>query len=103
MSRGPSRRGNPALHHDDREVGDAEHDVGELLDNQDRDAGRGDVGHQPVQLLDHDRSEAHRHLVEQQDGRLGDQRPRHGQHPLLAAGERSGELGAACSSRGKNA
>ena len=81
-----------ALHHDDRKIGDAEHDVCELLDHEDRDAGVGDVAHQAVELLDDEGGEAHRHLVEEQDGRLGHERPRHRQHSLLAARQRSGQL-----------
>ena len=42
--------------------------------------------------VDEHRGEAHRRLVEQQDPRLGHQRPAHRQHLLLAAAERAGDL-----------
>ena len=46
-------------------------------------------------VLDQVRREAHGGLVQQQDARLGHQRPAHGQHLLLAARQRAGDLRAA--------
>ena len=46
-------------------------------------------------LLNEDRSEAHRRLVEHQKLRLRHERSAHGEHLLLAAGERTGDLLAA--------
>ena len=70
--------------HDGDDVGDTEHGASELLDNEDRHAVSRDLGHHPVQLLDHDRRQPDRELVEEQDRGLGRQRPRHGEHLLLA-------------------
>ena len=46
-------------------------------------------------LLNEDRSEAHGRLVEHQELRLRHERSAHGEHLLLAAGERTGDLLAA--------
>src|SRR5215207_5045616 len=52
-----------AVQHDGRDVGDAQHRPGELLDHEDRHTAAGDLGDDAVQLLDHQRREAHRQLV----------------------------------------
>ncbi len=44
------------------------------------------------ELGDDERRQAHRELVEHHDARVADQGPAHGQHLLLAAGQRPGGL-----------
>jgi hypothetical protein len=51
-----------------------------------------DVGHHLEDLVDHDRRQAHRRLVQQQHLGARHQRAAHGQHLLLAAAHRAGEL-----------
>src|SRR5918994_338605 len=84
-----------AVHHDRRPVGDAEHRPGELLDHQDRDALARHLPHDLVELLHHDRCQPHGQLVEDEHRRVGDQRPRHRQHLLLATRQQPRQLGAA--------
>ncbi len=54
-----------------------------------------------VELVDDDRGQAHGELVEQQDLRVGRQRPGHGEHPLLAARQRARQLLAPVGQRGE--
>jgi hypothetical protein len=80
------------VEHDSRDIGNAEDLVGELLDDDDREAVAGDVGNVLVELLDEDRGEAHRELVDEEHGRVGRERAGHREHLLLAARQRSGRL-----------
>ena len=73
-------------------VGDAEDGTGELLDHQDRHALAGDAGHDVVELADDERGQAHRQLVEEQQAGVGGQAAGHGEHLLLAARQRAGQL-----------
>ena len=59
--------------------------AGELFDDDNGDAARGQLRDDFVQAGDDERGQAHRDLVEQQDLGVGDQRAREGQHLLLAA------------------
>ena len=77
------------MQHDRGDVGDAEHLVGELLDDQDRDVVGGDALHDVVELLDDERREPHRQLVEQQHLRVGAERARDREHLLLATRQRA--------------
>ena len=89
-SSGRRRSGLAALHHADT-VGDAQRDMGELLDQQDADAcgELGDHRHQPR----HDnRRKAERQLVSEDVARPRDDRLAEDDHLLLAAGERAGAL-----------
>ena len=86
--------GDPAVHDNGCVVGHAEHGAGELLDHEDRHALLGDLRHDLVELLDDDRRQSHRQLVEDQQRRIGGQATGHGEHLLLAAGQRPGDLGA---------
>ena len=63
-----------------------------LLDEQDRRAGRVDLADDLEDRLHDLRRQAQRRLVQQQQPRPGQQRPRNRQHLLLAAGERRGAL-----------
>ena len=60
-----------------------------LLDEHDGAAVvGGDAPHGVEERLDDERGQAHAHLVDEQHLRLLDERPGHGEHLLLAAGER---------------
>ena len=61
-----------------------------LLDQQDRRAVVADLGDRREHLVDEQRRQAQRRLVEQEEPRLGDQRPSDRELLLLAAGERPG-------------
>ena len=87
--------GDAAVQHDGGPVGHAEGGLGELLDQDDGHAAGGDGCHQLVELAHNDGCQPHGDLVEQQDLGLPGQRPRDGQHLLLAARERAGQLLAA--------
>ncbi|KAG1240333.1 hypothetical protein G6F68_017765 [Rhizopus microsporus] len=66
-----------------------------LLDQQDRDAFAGDGAHHLEDLLDHQRRQAHRRLVQQQQLGARDHRAAHRHHLLLAAGQGARRLLAA--------
>src|SRR6267143_2191921 len=66
-----------------------------LLHQQDRHALSRDLAHNVEDLRHHQGREAHRRLVQQQQFRPRHQRARNGEHLLLAAGERAGDLLAA--------
>ena len=87
--------GDHALEDDGREVGDGERGAGELLHEEDRQAPCRELADLVVQLRDHDRRQAHGQLVEQQQLRSGGERPGQGEHLLLTAGQRPGQLLAA--------
>ncbi|MCS6766214.1 MAG: hypothetical protein MO847_07255 [Candidatus Protistobacter heckmanni] len=63
-----------------------------LLDEQDGGALRGYLAHDLEDLLHHQWRGAHRGFVEQQQPGPRHERAGHGEHLLLAAGERAGEL-----------
>ena len=85
---------DPAAGDHDRAVGEPAHDLEVLLDEQDRHDLRrleervGDLGHDL-------RREALGRLVDEQQPVVVEQRPRHRDHLLLAAGQRAGHLVAA--------
>ena len=75
-------------------MGDPQRLAGILLDHQDADAGLVHGDH-PLEYLAHiDRRQACGRLVEQQQRRLGHQRPAEGDHLALAAGQFAGLLAA---------
>src|SRR5262245_26586200 len=75
-------------------VGDLERDRRALLDDQDGDAELApDLGEPTQQVLDHDRREAERELVDQQQFRPADEGARERQHLPLAAGEEAADAG----------
>src|SRR6516162_1643460 len=81
---------------DRRPVGDAEHLVRILLDQDRRHAFVADDATQrQQQLLDQDRGESLERLVEQHDARIEDQGAADREHLLLAAGELVAEIAAA--------
>ena len=84
----------PTVGHHGGVVGDPQRGARELLDAQDGDAVGGDLADGVVELVDDQRRQPHRQLVEQQQGRVGGQRPRHREHLLLAARQRAGQLAA---------
>ncbi len=73
----------------------------ELLHQQDGHPPPRQVPDQLVELRHDQRGEAHRQLVEQQHLGVRDQRPRDGQHLLLAAGHGAGQLPAALGQPGE--
>src|SRR5215217_3049773 len=73
-------------------LGDLEREVRVLLDQEDRGALLVDLGDRLVDALDEDRGDAHRGLVEQQQGRLRHQGTPDGEHLLLAARHRAALL-----------
>src|SRR3989441_11336194 len=77
---------------DVRPGGDRERLDDVLLDQQHRDAVGVDAGDDLEHLIDDLWREPERWLVEQQESRHGHQRPTDGDHLLLPAGERAGEL-----------
>src|SRR5262245_35957252 len=79
----------PELQHV-RVVGDLQRLGGVLLDHQDRLTEPAEALDDAEDLLEHERRQAERGLVEQDEPRLEEQRPRHLQHLLLAAGEIAG-------------
>src|SRR5262245_8987144 len=84
--RGPVEHDAAALHHV-AVVGDLERHGRALLDQQDGDAElAADLGEPSQQVLDHDRREAERELVDQQQLGPTDQRAGDRQHLPLAAG-----------------
>src|SRR3954469_3542211 len=85
----------PPRREDVAAVGDREGDVRILLDDEHRDPGFVHLLDDLERALDEDRREPHRRLVHQQKLRLRHERTAHGDHLLLAAGERSCELRAA--------
>src|SRR3954468_12354248 len=85
------KRDGSRLHH----VGTArrlEREQRVLLDEKNRYALRRYVAHDLEYLRYHQRGEAHRRLVEEQQLGLAHERARDGQHLLLAARERSRDL-----------
>jgi hypothetical protein len=70
----------------------AQADCGELLDDEHRHAGAGDVGDDLVELGDDERGQAHRQLVDEEHGRVGAEAAGQGQHLLLAARQGAGQL-----------
>src|SRR6516165_4850040 len=87
---------DPADLHDVSAVGELERRAGVLLHQQHRDAGGlVDLADGLEDGLHEERGEAERRLVEEQHARLRHERAADGEHLLLAAGERAGELVAA--------
>ena len=84
-------------------IGDAQHMMHVLLDDEDRVPLLAQVPDHLEQELDIDRREALGRLVEQQHARLGHQRPADRQHLLLAAAERAGDLLRRSASTGRSA
>ena len=76
-------------------VDDIEHLLDVLLDDQHGQPFGANAAHELEHLLHHQRREAGRRLVHQQQFRLRHQRAADGAHLLLAAGERAGRLFAA--------
>src|SRR5579862_1301319 len=66
-----------------------------LLDNQKTYAGGGEFLQRSEQLLDHQRGQAHRQLIQQDNGRRADVGSGEGEHLLLSSGQASGELSSA--------
>src|SRR6266508_3967859 len=89
------------LFHEIEMVRDLQRQMGVLLDQENRHALAVQFGDDTEDFLDDDRSQAERRLIHQQDPRTRHQRARHGQHLLLAAGQRSGKLLAALLQRRK--
>ncbi len=73
-------------------IGDRERHIRVLLDHEHRDAGLVHLLDDLEAPLHQDGRETHRRLVHQQQPRLRHERPAHGDHLLLAAGERPREL-----------
>src|SRR6185295_6355928 len=92
VARGPGQDHVARLEHV-AAVGDRQRLEGVLLDQQDRRALLVDLLDRREHLLDEDRREAERGLVEQQQSRLGHERPPDRKHLLLAAGQRPALLG----------
>src|SRR4051794_18345911 len=78
----------PAVHHVGA-VRQPERDGRELLDEQHADAGLGHRADRRHEALDHDRREAQRQLVDEEEPRLGDERLGEHEHLLLAARQRA--------------
>src|SRR4051794_35213290 len=72
-----------------------------LLDEQDCEATLADVGKRLEDQVDHTGRQAERRLVEEQDLRIRNQRPRDRELLLLPAGERPGLSGAGFLDDGK--
>ena len=72
-----------------RAVGERDRALRTLLDEQHREAAVADRGERLEDDVDDARREPERRLVEQQDVRLGDERPRDRELLLLAARERA--------------
>src|SRR5450631_962089 len=81
-----------AAFHDVSAIAHFERELGVLLDEQDGDAFPGDRDHGFEHLLHHQRRKSHRRLVEQEELRPREHRAAHGEHLLLAAGQRAGRL-----------
>ena len=75
-----------------RAIGEAQRERGVLLDEQHRRSAFADARDHRADRLDHDRRESERRLVEQDERRARHQRAANGEHLLLAAGQRPGEL-----------
>ena len=82
------------LHHD-HPVAQVEGVRHVLLDDEQRGARVAQTGERLVDPVDDGRRQAERELVGDQQLRRLDQHPGHRQHPLLAARQRAGDLGAA--------
>src|SRR5262245_57509418 len=83
-------------------VGDLERYGRALLDDQDGDAELApDFGEPAQQVLDHDRGEAERELVDQQELRPADESAAERQHLPLAAGEEAADAGLETAKLGK--
>src|ERR1700722_1283007 len=88
---GPRTMHAPMLERVD-EIGDLEGKIDVLLHEDDGDAALGEADHDLEDLVDHQRREAERRLVEQQKLGVPHQRPADRQHLLLAAGKPTGRL-----------
>lgn len=89
---GRARGGHPALGEEVRAGGDLQSAVDVLLDQEHGDPLRVDGPDGLEHLVDHHRSQPEGRLVQQEQARLGHQRPADGKHLLLAAAEAAGEL-----------
>ena len=99
-SLGPGVGDDAVGHHVDvRRVAQA--DGGELLDDEHRHAGAGDLGDGLVELADDERRQAHRQLVDEEHGRVGAEAAGQGEHLLLAARQRAGQLRAGAPAAGE--
>ena len=76
-------------------VGHLQRLVGVLLDQEHRHALLADLADDVEDLRDHQRRQAQRGLIQQQQARTGHQRAADGQHLLLAAGHQAGALAGA--------
>jgi len=94
QGRGRPLGDHPPLLHDVGVVGHLERGLGELLHEQHRHPLRLEPADGAEDLLHDDRGQPHGRLVEQHDLGARHEGPADGQHLLLAAGERAGELGA---------
>src|SRR5712691_13508 len=90
-------------------VGDRDQPLDVLVDHQDRLAGRLQRGEASPDLLAHQRRESLGRLVENEEVRIGHERPADGEHLLLAAREPAaevvhapGEAGEECQHLGKS-
>jgi hypothetical protein len=72
-----------------------------LLDQQDRDASVAQQANDARKLPHHERRKALARLVEEQNLRIADERPRDRQHLLLAAGKLGTAVALALAERGK--
>src|SRR5262249_31772162 len=82
-------------------IGDLEGLGGVLLDHQDRLTESTEALDDAEDLLEDERRQAERRLVEQDEPRLEEQRARHLQHLLLAAGEVAGPAAPRLAQHGK--
>src|SRR5262249_33339408 len=82
-------------------IGDLQRLGGILLDHQDRLTEPAEALDDAEDLLEHQWRHAERRLVEQDQPRLEDQRPRHLQHLLLAAGKIAGAAPSRLAQHGK--
>ena len=73
-------------------IGDSQGRTGVLLDQQDRQAAALEVDDGLVDVLHNQRGDAQRRLIHHQQSRPRHQSPADGQHLLLTAGERAGQL-----------
>ena len=91
LGRRPREADGPRVHDVDP-VGHRDGHVDRLLDEEDRGPGVAQGPHGVEELLHHQRGQAERELVDQQQRRGGQQGHGQGQHLLLAAGEVAGPV-----------